>query len=71
MYKNTGKRSAVIVAASLEVHCPFCGEPQPAPDNGAHTWMPSQVSAAQGKCVCVACEEAFTIHAQSRVSVEV
>jgi hypothetical protein len=62
-------RVAIISAFSLEVSCPHCGEPQPAPDNGSEMWMPSQVVAAQGPRTCVACDEAFVIHAQSRVSV--
>jgi predicted RNA-binding Zn-ribbon protein involved in translation (DUF1610 family) len=66
-----GKRNAIIVAASVEVQCPHCGEPQPSPDNGSHVWMTSQVAALSGQVkTCVSCDETFTVQAQSRVSVE-
>jgi DNA-directed RNA polymerase subunit RPC12/RpoP len=64
------KRNAIVVAVTLEVQCPHCGEPQPSPDNGAHSWMPSQVQTAQGTRTCVSCEEPFELHAQGRVIVE-
>jgi hypothetical protein len=64
------KRSAIIVAATVEVQCPYCGDPQPSPDNGSHAWMPSQIVTLQGPRVCVSCEEQFILHTQSRVSVE-
>jgi hypothetical protein len=63
------KRLARIVAVAVEVRCPYCAEPQPSPDNGYYMWDPSQVSAAQGPRTCISCDEPFTIHAQSRVSV--
>ena len=63
------KRPAIIVAATVEVQCPHCGEPQPSPDNGSHVWMPGQVVTAQGKKTCVSCDEEFQLNAQSRVSV--
>jgi hypothetical protein len=67
-----GRRNAIIVAASVEVQCPHCGEPQPSPGNGSHIWLPSEVShVTGGQRQCVSCEEPFTIIAQSRVSIEV
>jgi hypothetical protein len=62
-------KAAMIQAAALEVICPHCGDPQPSPDNGSHMWMPEQVTVAQGIVTCVACDEKFRIHAQSRVVV--
>ena len=66
--KRAGKVTAVIVVATVEVHCPHCGDPQPNPDNGAFSWMPSEVEANQGARKCVACDEPFKLHAQSRMS---
>ena len=63
-------RTAIITAVTVEVCCPHCGDPQPSPDNGSHAWMPGQVVAEQGEKVCVACDEPFVLHAQSRVSVD-
>lgn len=62
-------RAAIIQAATVEVLCPHCGDPQPSADNGSHMWMPEQVRAAQGVVSCVACDEKFRIYAQGRVSV--
>jgi transposase-like protein len=64
-------RSALITAVTVEVNCPHCGEPQPAPDNGSHVWVPSQVSKADGaRHECVSCDKTFVIHAQRRVAVD-
>ena len=66
------KRNAIISAASLSVCCPYCGEPQPAPDNGSDMWFSSQVKAAAGTDrVCVSCDESFRVISQNRVSVGV
>ncbi len=64
-------RPAIITAVSLNVCCPYCGEPQPAPDNGSDAWMPSQVDpeAAKGSRTCVSCDKTFRIDIQTRVSV--
>lgn len=66
----SASRAARIVAPAVEVQCPHCGEPQPSPGNGSHIWLPSEVSKRQGSRTCVSCDEAFELHAQSRVSVE-
>lgn len=63
------RRTAIIVAATVEVLCPHCGESQPNPDNGAFAWTPDEVTMKQGRRECVSCDFAFTLHAQSRVSV--
>lgn len=62
------RRNAIIVAVTVEVQCPHCGEPQPSPDNGSHAWMIGQVMAEQGPKVCVSCDESFVLRAQNRVS---
>jgi hypothetical protein len=64
------KRPAILVAVTVEVQCPHCGDPQPSPNNGSHLWTTTEVSESQGPKECVACDEPFTLHAQSRVSVE-
>ncbi len=65
------KKYAIISAASLEVGCPDCGEPQPSPDNGSHLWTPGEVTAASStQHTCTACDLVFTIIAQNRVSVQ-
>lgn len=60
-----GRRNAAIVAATVEVLCPHCAEPQPNPDNGGYPWTPEEVSAEQGAKVCVSCDEPFRLVAQS------
>jgi len=72
MSKNT--KTAIIVAASLEVHCPHCGDPLPNPWNESHLWTPTELNlyAGPGNAatrVCNACDEPFHIVAQSRVGV--
>lgn len=64
-------KTAILTAAAIEVACPHCGEPQPAPDNDSHMWLPPQVTASQGARTCVACDEKFVLNAQSRVGVGV
>lgn len=63
-------KTAVVVAATVEVQCPHCGEPQPNPDNGGHAWTSEEVRGAQGARACTACDAMFRIVAQSRVSVQ-
>jgi hypothetical protein len=59
-------RPARIVAASYEVHCPHCGDPQPNPDDGAHIWTREEiehvVQSTDGNVrTCVACDEEFLV----------
>ncbi|MFA5943222.1 MAG: hypothetical protein WC876_02010 [Candidatus Thermoplasmatota archaeon] len=63
------KRNAIIRAETVAVTCPYCGEPQPAPDNGSDAWMPKQVVDAAGNRTCVSCDAEFTLMPQSRVGV--
>lgn len=66
-------KSAIVVAASLEVHCPHCGDAQTNPWDESYLWTPTQVASLAGpggvSRVCNACDEPFAILAQSRVSV--
>ena len=65
-------RTATIVAAVLEVHCPHCGDAQPNPVDESHLWTPAQIaamSAMGAKRVCNACDEPFQVIAQARVGV--
>ncbi len=62
------RRAATIQALTLSVCCPYCGESQPAPDNGSDQWMPAQVASEEAKGSprsCVSCDETFHIHTQS------
>ncbi len=52
---------AQLVAESVNVLCPECGEPQPDPEGGSHLWLPAQVEGAQGHHLCVACDAHFVI----------
>lgn len=63
------KSVAQIFAASLEVHCPECGEPQPSPENGSDIWTIQEVQDNQGHRVCVACDEPFDLHSVRKAQV--
>ena len=62
-------RPAQIVASSLEVHCPHCGEPQPNPDNGADNWTPEEVSSGAGRRECVSCDKTFLLMPTTKAQV--
>ena len=64
------RRNAIITAATVEVGCPHCGEPQPSPVTGSHLWLPAEVAKEEGPRTCVSCDETFRLHAQSRVTVQ-
>ena len=63
------KRFATIVASTVEVLCPHCGEPQPNPDNGADSWLPEEVFANEGQRTCDSCDNEFRIVAQPKAVV--
>jgi hypothetical protein len=49
-------RTARLVAAAFEIHCPACGEPQPSPRDGSFLWEFVQVEqAATEQRACCAC----------------
>lgn len=62
-------RHAFIVAASVEVHCPYCGGPQVDPEIGSFLWTLDQVRAAasvdHGDRTCIECDLTFRIVMQS------
>lgn len=55
-------KTAVIRSAAVEVVCPHCYEPQPAPDNGSHMWLPEQVETARAEALaCTQCGLTFRL----------
>lgn len=62
-------RHAQIVAESLAVLCPYCGEPLPNPDNGGDGWLPSELTSAASKQTCNSCDEVFRLIPQSKVTI--
>ena len=63
------KRQAQIFAHSLEVCCPYCGEPQPAPSNGSDSWLIEEVALHIGPKTCVSCDKDFQLNIQTKVNV--
>ena len=64
MATSTGKRRVRRVQLACEavsVLCPFCGEPQPSPDNGSDMWIRENFAARAGVFPCVACDEHILI----------
>lgn len=62
-------RPAQIHAASLEVVCPYCGEPQPSPETGSHIWTVDEVRSKTGPHTCVSCDRQMTIGLSSKATV--
>lgn len=52
---------AQIVATTLAVLCPHCGEVQPDPASGSDQWLPEQIREIQGRKICVSCDEPFIL----------
>ena len=66
------KRSkvALVIAQTVAVICPACGEPQPDPDNGSDVWEPDQLKKVSGtKRPCVSCGVEMYVHAHSKTPV--
>ena len=62
---------ATIVAETVLVLCPHCGEPQGNPETFAHPWFPREVNARDGQAVtCEACGESFKFRAVNRITPE-
>jgi hypothetical protein len=58
------RRVASIVAFTVEVLCPYCGGPQPNPDDGGFPWTTEEVAseaAKQPKRTCADCDEIFVL----------
>ena len=49
-------RTAQLIASSVSVCCPYCGEPQPDPDHGSDMWTADQIDQHAGVVTCPACE---------------
>lgn len=62
-------RPAQIIAAQLEVHCPYCGDPQPNSDDGTDVWTPEEVRSNSGGWECVACDKTFLLSPVSMAQV--
>lgn len=60
----------MLIAVSLEILCPHCGEPQPDPEIGSHIWTIDQLRAAnEQKRECVSCEQSFVIFSATKIAV--
>jgi len=62
------RRKVSVVAATVELTCPHCGEPQPSP-GGSHLWTIQEALDAQQDPLrdCAACNEPITIAMPNRV----
>lgn len=72
MARNPANKRAAIVAFTVEVHCPHCGDPQPNPDNGAFPWTTEEVAQeakAQAARTCVSCDEPFKLVEESSAAI--
>lgn len=59
-----GKRTmqrAILCCEAVSVVCPYCGEPQPSPDNGSDMWTRENFKAKSGVFACTACDERLLI----------
>lgn len=63
-------RRAQIVATTVSVLCPYCGECQPNPDNGADSWMPREVKESEGRRACVSCDAVMLLTQETKVQCE-
>jgi hypothetical protein len=66
----TRKRLVNIQAVTIEVHCPHCGDPLPAPDNGSHLWTLEMVRASaigEGLASCNACDEPIIFDVPAKI----
>ena len=62
------RRAAVVSAATIEVCCPKCGEPQPEPRDGSHLWTSEQLKASAGqRRECVSCDAPMFLDAPNKV----
>ena len=52
--------TAQLYAETVQVLCPFCAEPQPAPD-GSLVWTSSDFETKHGTFNCVSCERKISI----------
>lgn len=66
--KSPTVRTAVLVAAAVEVQCPECGEPQPNPDDGSFLWSHFLVAQAIGTRTCTACDQPLRVTTSNKVA---
>jgi transposase-like protein len=62
-------RPAQIIAATVEICCPHCGEPLPSPDSGSDAWLPEQIPKDSPKYTCNSCDEEFRVMFQNTAQV--
>jgi len=62
-------KKARLIAPTVEILCPHCDAPQPAPDNGSHMWLSQQLDAAVGARECVECGKTYALSARVRIVV--
>ena len=65
-------RPAQIVAETLNVLCPYCGQPLENPDNEGEGWTPKEIAKAEKttpSIECNSCEETFLMIPQSHAMV--
>ena len=60
------RRRVQIVAESVAVLCPFCGDAQPNQD-GCEMWIPEDFQKHGGKRACVSCMEPILIMHDTKV----
>jgi len=60
MSTRKAPRKAQLIAESVSVCCPHCGEAQP-DKNGSELWTEESFIHKQGKFMCVSCEEEMSI----------
>lgn len=62
-------KNVVLVAITIEVRCPHCGEAQPGPDGSETVDVPTAKELCSGERVlCAACDEPIRLTWHDRVS---
>ena len=59
---------AQLVAESVSVVCPKCGETQPNKQDGSEQWTPENFMKSSGRYVCVSCDQTLIVVTDSKVS---
>jgi hypothetical protein len=54
-------KRAQLACEAVSVLCPYCGEPQPSPDNGSDMWTRENFDKKSGIFGCTACDEQILI----------
>lgn len=61
-------RRAVLAVEAVSVLCPYCGEPQPSPDNGSDMWTRMDFEKRSGMRECTACDKRMLISSDSKAA---